>query len=169
MHTTFAGESRCLTYVLSGLSKVCALPHMKCSWIVASGAPVALAEAMRRLEIIGDTFLSVNAPVQFALTPWLARRHEVQRQIRERLRENLFALEARLRESLGERLGLEGGWTAVLRVPRFVGNAPFALAALNCGVLVQPGGLYGLPEGRGVLSLLTEPAAWRAGLERLPL
>ena len=166
---TFAGEVRCLTFALSGLSKICALPQMKASWIVASGPRAAVDEAMRRLEIVADTYLSMNAPVQFALASWLEGRHGVQEAIRERLRENLAALDARLKGSLGERLGLEGGWTAVLRVPRFVEGVPFAEAALVQGAIVQPGLLYGLPEGRCVVSLLTEPHLWREGLERLPL
>ncbi len=166
---TFAGGGGCLTFVLSGLSKICALPQMKASWIAASGPASALDEAMRRLEIVADTFLSMNAPVQHALGPWLAGRHAVQGAIRARLQENLAALDRRLEGSQGERLSCEGGWTVVLRVPRFVRDQPFALSALAQGVLVQPGALYGLPEGRCVLSLLTDPATWRKGLQRLPL
>ncbi len=167
--TTFASVDRCLCFVLSGLSKICALPQMKASWIAASGPPAVVHEAMRRLEIIGDTFLSMNAPVQFALTKWLAERGRTQAGIRERLAENLQALDRRLEASLGDRFTLEGGWTAVLRVPRFVEGEPFAHAALERGVLVQPGPLYGLSEGCCVLSLLTDPELWIRGLNLLPL
>ena len=166
---TFATVDRCLCFVLSGLSKICALPQMKASWIAASGPEEDVGEAMRRLEIIGDTFLSMNAPVQFALPTWLAGRCETQAVIRERLAKNLDTLDEHLRGSLGERLALEGGWTAVLRVPRHVEGEAFAWAALERGVLVQPGELYGLPDGRCVVSLLTEPEIWRRGLELLPL
>ncbi|MGB8259794.1 MAG: pyridoxal phosphate-dependent aminotransferase, partial [Terracidiphilus sp.] len=73
-------------FVVSGLSKIAALPQMKAAWIVAAGAA---REAVPRLEVIADTFLSMNAPVQAALPAWLAVAGEVQRQIRERVRANL--------------------------------------------------------------------------------
>jgi alanine-synthesizing transaminase len=174
------GIPKCLTFVLSGISKVCALPQMKVSWIAVCGPQQLAADAMARIEVIADTFLSMNAPMQLALPRWLAERHGIQRQIRERMRANLAALDDRLRGSgacspsgasqiSAQRLALEGGWTAVLRVPRMVGGKGFAEAALTCGVLVQPGEFYGLPQGRAVLSLLTPPEIWAEGLRRLPI
>lgn len=159
---TFAdsGEERALTFVLSGLSKICALPQMKCSWIAASGPRKLVEEAMTRIEIVADTFLSMNAPVQHALPSWLENRHTLQRQIRERMSENLANLDAALRGSACERLAMDGGWTAVLRVPR---TTEFADAALDAGVVVQPGGFYGLPAGRVVVSLLTPPDVMSEG------
>lgn len=171
---TFADGGEALTFVLSGLSKVCALPQMKLSWIAAAGPAGLVREAMARLEIVGDTFLSVNAPTQWALGPWLAAREAMQGQIRSRVAENLAALDARLPGSHADRMPLEGGWTAVLKVPREIAldageAAEFAFAALERGVIVQPGEFYGLGAGRCVLSLLTPPAEWRAGIELLPL
>jgi alanine-synthesizing transaminase len=163
------GESACLRFVLSGISKVCGLPQMKASWIAAYGPKALVDEAMERIEVIADTFLSMNAPVQFALPIWLERRHSLQSQIRDRCATNLRTLDARLEGSSAQRLVMEGGWTAVVRVPRTVGGLPFAEAALGCGVLVQPGEFYGLPEGRIVLSLLTPCDIWKAGLELLPV
>lgn len=162
-----AGLSPALTFVLSGLSKVCALPQMKCSWIATVGPEDAVSSAMGRLEMIADTFLSMNAPVQHALPMWLASRNIVQSQIRWRMADNLSALDRALAGSLCERLEMEGGWTVILRVPRTVGGVEFCEAALAEGVVVQPGEFYGLPEGRVVLSLLTLPEVWRAGLEVL--
>ncbi len=166
---TFASVGGCLCFVLSGLSKVCALPQMKASWVLSCGPAGEVQEALRRLEIIADTFLSVNAPVQFALGPWLQARRSTQVAIRKRLMGNLAALDSRLEASAGDRFTLQGGWTAVLRVPRFVDGEPFACAALQRGVLVQPGTLYGFPDGRCVVSLLTKPAQWARGLALLPL
>jgi alanine-synthesizing transaminase len=163
------GESHCLTFVLSGISKICGLPQMKVSWIVASGPDSLARSAMDRLEIIADTFLSMNTPVQNALPVWLEHRHSIQRQIRERVLENVRTLDARLAGTSAQRLELDAGWTAVLRVPRTVAGVPFAQAALRCGVLVQPGEFYGLPEGRAVVSLLTPVELWRRGLELLPM
>jgi hypothetical protein len=90
----------------------------------------------------------------------------LQWQIRERCAANLAALDARLTGSQCQRLAMQGGWTAVLRVPR---GPDFVRSALEQGVLVQPGDFYGLPEGRAVLSLLTPVDTWSNGLERLPV
>jgi alanine-synthesizing transaminase len=167
---TFAtGQPQCLTFVLSGISKVCGLPQMKASWIVVCGPSQLVRKAMQRIEIIADTFLSMNAPIQFALPTWLAARHAFQQQIRERMTSNLAVLDARLRSTSAQRLAMQGGWTAVLRVPRTVEGREFAEAALRREVLVQPGDLYGLTEGRAVISLLTPPEIWIAGLNLLPI
>ncbi len=164
-----AGKCEALTFVLSGLSKVCALPQMKVSWIVAAGPDWMVGDAMERLEVVADTFLSMNAPMQFALPQWLADRDDMQGQIRARVAENLRALDARLAGTQAERMEMQGGWTAVVRVPRHVAGVEFVAAALEQGVVVQPGSFYGLPEGRVVLSLLTPKEIWRRGLELLPV
>lgn len=163
------GASPCLQFVLSGLSKVCALPQMKLSWIAAGGPPELVGTAMERLEIVADTFLSLNAPVQFALPHWLLARHVTQAAIRHRLQQNLAALDLRLTGSLASRFAVEAGWTVVLRVPSTVEGEEFSLGAIRRGVLVQPGAFYGLAPGRVVLSLLTPPDLWARGLARLPI
>lgn len=168
--SSFAAEaSDCLCFVLSGLSKICAMPQVKLSWLAALGPTRHVQEAMARIEVVSDTFLSVSGPTQFALPHWLAGRHAAQGRIRERMARNLEVLDRRLRGSLGDRLAMEGGWTVVLRVPVAVGDEEFALATLGRGVAVQPGSLYGLPGGRCVLSLLTPPAVWDEGIARLPI
>ena len=164
-----SGDGAALCFVLSGLSKVCGLPQMKLSWIAARGPETQLADAMGRLEIIADTFLSVSAPLQASLPHWLHGRAAMQREILARVRRNLAALDARLRGSHADRLAVDGGWTVVLRVPRSIDGVGFAEAALERGLLVQPGEFYGLPEGRAVLRLLTPPDDWSRGLERLPI
>ncbi|MGA8937801.1 MAG: pyridoxal phosphate-dependent aminotransferase [Acidobacteriaceae bacterium] len=169
-HPSFiTGETRCLTFVLSGISKVCGLPQMKASWITACGPLPLVSEAMQRIEIIADTFLSMNAPIQHALPHWLAARHTLQQQIRERMRTNLTLIDQRLTGTTAQRLALQGGWTAVLRVPRTVEGREFVAAALALGTLVQPGEFYGLGDGRIVISLLTPPKVLREGLRRLPI
>ncbi|MDQ2925559.1 MAG: pyridoxal phosphate-dependent aminotransferase [Acidobacteriota bacterium] len=163
-----AAYAPALTFVLSGLSKVCALPQMKCSWIATLGPAPDIERAMARLEIIADTFLSMNSPVQHALPKWLAGRRRLQHQIRARLSENLAALDRALIGSSCQRFKMDAGWTTLLRVPRTVAGIEFCAAALARGVVVQSGEFYGLPVGRAVLSLLVPPELWRSGLERLP-
>jgi aspartate/methionine/tyrosine aminotransferase len=168
--TTFAAaDSPCLTFILSGLSKICGLPQMKCSWIISSGPDTLLREALARIEVIADTFLSMNAPIQAALPTWLAQRPQIQSQILTRMRSNIAYLDAQLQNTTAQRLAFHGGWTTILRVPRTVNDIPFAHAALARNVLVQPGEFYGLPEGRAVLSLLTPPNIWSAGIAKLPI
>jgi alanine-synthesizing transaminase len=162
------GVSPCLTFILSGISKVCGLPQMKASWIAACGPAPLVDEAMQRIEIIADTFLSMNALVQQSLPAWLRMRHSIQHQIRERMRSNLAALDSHLRGTSIQRLALQGGWTAVLRVPRTIDSREFVDATLDRGVLVQPGSFYSLGDARVVVSLLTPPEIWAAGLVRLP-
>ncbi len=164
------GPHPALTFVLSGLSKVAALPQMKVSWIAAFGPEPPLGEALRRLEIIADTFLSMNAPVQCALPSWLAGRAGIQRQIRERVQGNLRVLDELLVQApLVTRLVVEAGWYAVLRVPVLRADAETALRLLEDeGVAVHPGHFFGFAEaGWLVVSLLTVPAEFREGVRRL--
>ena len=142
-------------FVVSGLSKIAGLPQMKAAWIVAVG-PEAGA-ALERLEVIADTFLSMNAPVQCALPAWLAGRRGIQRQIRERVETNLAELDRRLEQSKSvSRLEVEGGWYATLRIPALKPDEETVLELLERGVWVQPGGFFGMgASGWLVLSLLT--------------
>lgn len=164
-----AGTPTCLTFILSGLSKVCALPQMKLSWILAKGPRQVLNEAVARLEIVADSFLSVNMPVQVATPAWLAGRRMIQTQILQRMQKNLVTLDGYLVGTQAQRLEMQAGWTTVVRVPRTVGGVPFANAALKVGVLVQPGELYGLPDGRIVLSLISPSDEWDKGLALLSI
>jgi hypothetical protein len=154
---TFAGEARALTFTLSGLSKVVAMPQGKLGWIVASGPDGLVDEAVARLEVIADTYLSVATGVQLALPGLLAARAEVQAKILTRVRENLAALDAALVGSGGARHPIEAGWYAVL-VPPDGGRDDDAWSAKlmrEARALVQPGYFFDFVEGtRLVVSLL---------------
>jgi aspartate/methionine/tyrosine aminotransferase len=161
------GGEGALTFVLSGLSKIAALPQMKASWIVCRGPEAVRKEAMRRLEIIADTFLSMNAPVQHALPGWLRGRDSIQRQIRERVQQNLQALDAALEaEDKMARLACEGGWYATLRTPSYANGEALAVRMMERhGAAVHPGSFFGFREqNRLVLSLLPEPGVFREGV-----
>jgi alanine-synthesizing transaminase len=161
-------------FVVSGLSKIAGLPQMKAAWIVATGPDKAQAPkqpapkqpAIDRLEVIADTFLSMSAPVQWALPVWLAGRAEIQEQIRRRVSANLAALDRQLATLPAlQRLRVEGGWYAVLRVPALGPDEQTVLALLERGVWVHPGYFFGLSEsGWLVVSLLGEEAEFDAGM-----
>jgi aspartate/methionine/tyrosine aminotransferase len=164
------GEEGALTFVLSGLSKIAALPQMKASWIVCRGPEAVRKEALRRLEIIADTFLSMNAPVQHALPGWLRGRQSMQRQIGDRVQQNLETLDAAL--AGGDkmaRLACEGGWYATLRTPSYANGEALAIRMIERhGVAVHPGNFFGFREqNRLVLSLLTLPEVFAEGIARL--
>ena len=151
-------------FVVSGLSKIAGLPQMKAAWIVATG-PEQVA-ALDRLEVIADTFLSMNAPVQCALPKWLEGRAVIQGQILDRVRANLAELD-RQQERVGEvrRLEVEGGWYAVLRIPALQRDEETVLALLDKGVWVQPGYSFGM-AGAGwlVVSLLGPEPEFSTGV-----
>jgi alanine-synthesizing transaminase len=159
------GPHPMLTFCLSGMSKIAGLPQMKAGWIVGLGPEEVRREAMARLEVIADTFLSMNAPVQLALPAWLARRGGIQGQILERVRGNLDAA----RKSGAEVLRVEAGWSAILRLPQMGGEGDVSERLLReAGVVVHPGAFYGIPEtGRVVVSLLGPVDEFRKGLDRI--
>ena len=102
------GEHPALTFVLSGLSKIAGLPQMKAAWIAALGPEAVAAEALGRLEIVADTFLSMNAPVQLALPSGWPGAGRLQAQILERAR-GTWRRCGRLRRRLRAAAGAGGG------------------------------------------------------------
>ncbi len=154
-------------FVVSGLSKIAGLPQIKAAWIVATGPESA--QALDRLEVIADTFLSMNAPVQCALPAWLAGSAAIQDQIRERTAANLRELDRQLGgQKPISRLKIEGGWYAIMRLPAVRPDEQTVLALLERGVWVHPGYFFGMAEsGWLVVSLLTAPADFSAGVTTL--
>jgi len=154
-------------FVVSGLSKIAGLPQMKAAWIVATGPE--MPEAMTRLEVTADTFLSMNAPVQCALPHWLREREASQGQIRTRVAANLSELDRQLeRLQVIQRLKLEGGWYATLRIPALGKDELTVLELLEQGVWIHPGYFFGMGEsGWLVTSLLTPTEEFKAGVSRL--
>jgi aspartate/methionine/tyrosine aminotransferase len=167
---SFAANTDALTFTLSGISKISALPQMKLAWLVTSGPAEAVAEASARLEIVADTYLSMNAPVQLAAQVFLELRKKIQPILLDRLRENIAELDEQLKQHPAcTRLNVDGGWYAVLRVPALGSDEDLAIRLLrHAHVSVHPGHFYDFPsEGYLVLSLITEPEVFREGLKRL--
>jgi aspartate/methionine/tyrosine aminotransferase len=143
---------------------------MKLAWVATSGLGEMVAEAGARLEIIADTFLSLNAPVQLAASVMLDQRKQIQPILLDRLRANLAELD---RQLVGHpsciRLRVEGGWYVVLRVPALGSDEDLAVRLLREEhVSVHPGHFYDFPaDGYLVLSLITDRTEFREGIARL--
>jgi aspartate/methionine/tyrosine aminotransferase len=169
-HKTFATNEGALTFTLSGLSKISGLPQMKVAWVVTSGPAKEVATAMGRMEIIADTYLSMNAPIQLAAPMLLDQRRNIQSQLQDRVRLNLAELDRQLSgQKTCERLQLQGGWYAVLRVPAVQSDEDLAIEILReTAVLVHPGHFYDFAsDGYLVLSLITPLEEFREGMERV--
>jgi alanine-synthesizing transaminase len=167
---SLATNEKTLTFTLSGLSKICGLPQMKIAWVVTSGSQALKTEAMARLAVIADTYLSVNAPVQLATPDFLKRRESFSRQMNARIRENLAELDRQLGEQRAcRRLEVEGGWYTILRIPATQPDEDFAIEALaKQGVYIHPGHFYNFPgEGYLVASLITPASDFAEGIKRL--
>lgn len=163
---SFADERKCLTLTLSGLSKTAGLPQMKVAWMVASGPEELHLQAMARLEVIADTYLSVNTPMQLALPVMLEARHGFQKQLKARLAANLRELDSQLAGAPQvSRLEVQGGWYATLRVPATQPDEELAIKLIGKGVIVQPGHFFDFPkDGYLVVSLMTEEKEFGAGI-----
>jgi aspartate/methionine/tyrosine aminotransferase len=169
-----AGEkeltSRVLTFTLGGLSKACGMPQLKLGWTAVAG-PRSLAEqALARLELVADTYLSVGGPVQAAAPRLLELGRDARRAIAARVATNRAALANAL--PAGSPLTLlpsEGGWAAILRVPATHSDEAWATTLLQeDGVLLHPGYFFDLVGGTFlVLSLLPEAATFREGVRRI--
>jgi len=167
---SFVGSSDVLTFTLSGLSKICGMPQMKLAWIAVSGPESQKSEALARLEIIADAYLSVGMPVQLAAPALLQMRGGFHSQLIERVRANLAVLDRQLAgQTTCARLECEAGWTAVLRVPALQTDEEVAIALLNDrGVYVHPGHFYDFARsGNMVVSLIVPREDFVEGTRRL--
>jgi aspartate/methionine/tyrosine aminotransferase len=166
---SFVANRRALTFTLSGLSKICGLPQMKVAWLVASGPDDLRQQALARLEVIADTFLSMNAPVQLATPGFLELRRGFQEELTARARKNLAELDRQLAgQKACTRLEMEGGWYAVLRVPATRSDEDLAIELLsNKDVYVHPGHFYDFAsDGFLVVSLITPVQDFADGVRR---
>lgn len=168
-------ESPGLVFVLGGLSKGAGLPQMKAGWLAVGGPDAVAHAALERLELIADTWLSVGAPVQHALPRLLAAGRQTADAIRARVRANMARAMAACAGTPLTVLPADGGWYAVLRVPRLYGDdgwlddEGWAAALLEeDGVRVQPGFFYDFADdGHLIVGLLTPPSAFAEGLRRV--
>ena len=167
---SFASTSSTLAFVLGGLSKSAGLPHYKLGWIRVAGPDLMKRQALAGLELIADSFLSVSTPVQEALPELLAAGDRIRNAISQRTASNL----ARLRSEVAGRGGVsalpvEGGWSAVMRVPRTSSDEDLAVTLLEEErVAVHPGYFFDFAtDGFLVVSLLTPADVFADGIQRI--
>ena len=159
-----------LTFVLGGISKTLGLPQMKLSWIVANGPTDLVQKACARLEVIADTYLSVNTPVQNALPVWMARRPTIQKEINERLQGNYSFLKTQVKQVPEcQCLSAQGGWYAVVKIPATCSEEQWSLGLLEQDhVLVHPGYFFDFDSGMHlIMSLLPATEEFRQGVVRI--
>jgi alanine-synthesizing transaminase len=168
-HASFVTNADALTFTLSGLSKVCALPQMKLAWLIASGPEELKKEALARLEVVADTYLSPSTAIQHATEDLLGLRTSMQEQVIARVKRNLGELDRQLTgQQLCRRLEVGGGWYAILRVPATRADEQLAVALLEeRSVIVHPGLFFDFhSDGYLVLSLITPEATFAEGVRR---
>lgn len=162
-------EEEGLVFALDGLSKRCALPHLKLGWLSVFGQRCLTERALDGLESIGDTYLGVNALAESAAETLLGETHGVRLAICRRLAANRTYLTEMLR--VGAPLSVlhyQGGWTALLQLPNYRTDEEWALRLLGVGVIVHPGWLYDcLTPATIVVSLLTPENVFQHGMKRL--
>jgi alanine-synthesizing transaminase len=163
-------DAECLTFRLGGLSKSAGLPQVKLGWIAVDGPPRLVREALGRLEIICDAYLSVSTPVQGAAPKLIEAGAAIRRQILERLDTNVAALKASAASHPAlEAFNTEAGWSSVIRVPSTRPEEDLVVDLLQLDdVLVHPGFFFDFPhESFIVVSLLPEPRLFAEGIRRL--
>jgi alanine-synthesizing transaminase len=167
---SFAGNTDALTFTMSGISKISGLPQMKFAWLAVSGPEREKREALGRLEMIADTYLSLNASIQLAAPALLQQRTTFQQQLMARVLKNLTWLDLQLgHESKVSRLEVEGGWYVVLRIPAIRPDEELAIELLQKqDVYVHPGHFYDFSgDGYLVASLITPEQVFSEGMHRI--
>jgi hypothetical protein len=158
----------CLTFRLGGLSKSAGLPQVKLGWIAVEGPAPLVDDALDRLELICDTYLSVSTPAQVAAPRLIEQGRGVRDRILERVRGNYRTLLSRAAGvSDVSVLNADGGWSAVIRVPATTSEEQFALDLLERhAVVVHPGYFFDFAhEAFLVVSLLPEPPTFERGID----
>ncbi|HUE42576.1 MAG TPA: pyridoxal phosphate-dependent aminotransferase [Candidatus Sulfotelmatobacter sp.] len=167
---SLATNNGALTFTMSGLSKISGLPQMKAAWLVTSGPEALKKQALDRIEVIADTYLSMNAPIQLALPSFLDQRHSFQKQVLTRVKRNLGELDRQLmvRKSCS-RLEIEGGWYAIVRVPATRTDDELAVDLLTKrGIYVHPGHFYDFAkDGHLIVSLIMPEREFAEGCRQM--
>lgn len=166
-----AGTESSMTFILNGFSKMLGLPQMKFGWILIQGEEGKKQEAIKRLEVIADTYLSVATPIQYAAKILFKTREKIQEEIKQRISRNYDLLKTKYLLNPDIRvLNCEGGWSGILNYENLlIPEDEYVFKLLDTkNVLIHPGYYYDFfTEGYAVLSLLTKPEEMEEGLDRI--
>jgi len=154
------------TITLDGLSKRALAPGLKAAWMSVRGP--GSEPLLARLEHIADTFLSVQGPVQHALSSFLELEHQVQEELNQRLRENDAKLRALTSHTPLTVLHADGAWMRIVRFPKTLNEHEWAERLAHSGLFAHPGELYGLPHRPSfVVSLILPSTQFEEGVKRM--
>ncbi|MFA5012173.1 MAG: pyridoxal phosphate-dependent aminotransferase [Ignavibacteria bacterium] len=166
-----AGTESSMAFILNGFSKMLGLPQMKFGWILIQGEEGKKQEAIKRLEVIADTYLSVATPIQYAAKILFKTREKIQEEIKQRISRNYDLLKTKYLLNPDIRvLNCEGGWSGILNYENLlIPEDEYVFKLLDTkNVLIHPGYYYDFfTEGYAVLSLLTKPEEMEEGLDRI--
>lgn len=170
--TAAVADAPCLTFTLSGLSKVAALPQGKLAWAAVGGPESAVHETLGRAELLADTFLNVSTVIQQGTPAALSEAPRMQERIRVRCRNNREHATACFADTAVTPLPAAAGWSLLLRMPAFHSDEVWSARLLTeTGIMTQPGYLFGLEQQSRtpflVLSLITEATRFRSGCEQI--
>jgi aspartate/methionine/tyrosine aminotransferase len=168
-YESFASEGRSLIFTLNGISKLLGMPQMKLAWLTVSGESGVVRNAMDRLEVIYDTYLSTATPIQQALPVFLDESRRVTDQISKRIKANYHSLRSMTAQSSVSLFNAEGGWNAIVQFPRIMSDDAWALRILKeCNVLLHPGHYFEIEqEACFIMSLLPEESIFSNGIGRV--
>lgn len=155
-------------FVLGGLSKSLLLPQMKLAWTLFHAPKKEMPALQKAMELIGDTYLSPSIPIQLALPHWWERKPSLNSLVIERIKHNLRLLDTLLSHSPCRIETFQGGWSAVIEIPRLLPEEKLVQRMGTRGVKIYPGYFFDFEkEGHVVISLLTPPDHLEAGIKIL--
>ena len=163
--TSCLGESSCLTFTVSGLSKGFGLPGLKLGWAGVSGGLEGVSQARERLQRLNDSLLSASTPVQMAMDQIIPLKNALLQPLRERLGHNLEVW-SKFSPSSGMALPVPAGWMGILQLDPGTEEG-FCDRLMDQKLLVQPGFLFDLPWDGVVVSLMIEPEIFERGIQVL--
>jgi aspartate/methionine/tyrosine aminotransferase len=158
-----------LLFRLNGISKMLALPQGKLGWISIEGKKEIVQKAANRLEIICDTFLSVNTAIQSAFPSLMKYRAVIQTEISHRIQSNYFQLQSEFQNTSVAVLQTQGGWCAILRLPNLFTDEQWVKKIMQEeNVIVHPGYFYDCTAGIFiVVSLVVQESVFHIGIQRI--
>jgi aspartate/methionine/tyrosine aminotransferase len=150
-------SSQINSVVMSGVSKVLALPQLKLGWFYFTGDSKFIREASEYMEIITDTYLSVSFPIQKALPELIKNQSSIQKLIAKRISYNLESLSS-LDGSIYRPIIPMGGWYIPIQVQTDYTEDEFSRKLLEKeNILVHPGRMFQFQKGKWIVISLILP------------